>query len=182
MKIDINPQEILALTEQILGQGWVKGKLSGFGTIDEDGQKQETAFGHCIYGAVEKAVAMVVEPSIVKYLSEEVPEVIVLPPAFRQKFLKLQTTNVVRGIQTVFKRRLDAAVKAEASNIPSWNDNPVRQKTEVLALVRRVLEEVTQECLLAWEMDEMAKELATSPDFVTADLVPVEIKTARMHS
>lgn len=145
--VDINPQQVLMIAEQLIGQGWVQGKEK-----DEDGV--------CIVGALRDAVGQVLYPQV-EALCATIPEFMALTEDRRTAFVRETVARYENPLIAVFRARF-AQVFPVGMPVEMWNDSTGRQKQQVLEAMRATLEIVTAECLETWDKaegnDSMAQE------------------------
>jgi hypothetical protein len=150
--IDVNPQEVMMLTEQMLRSGWIKGSEYGSGVIDDEGQRSYDAQGVCVAGALRDSLTIVLRPQIEQVFST-IPEVQALLPSVRKQLVGQTTKQYADALHSIFRQRIEAVL---GTHIESWNDASERRKQDVLDAMRASLELITQECLQEWEQESAA--------------------------
>lgn len=147
--IEVNPQEVMILTEEALRAGWIRGSEHGFGTIDFDGRKDHDAQGVCVVGALRQSLTTVLRPQIELAL-KEIPEYVALPFGKRDMYCRSLVSRHVQALLNIFRTRVE---KVLGGHIEQRNDTGTRRKQEVLEAMRASLEIITQECVEAWERE-----------------------------
>jgi len=153
-KIEINPQEVMMLAEQMLQGGWIKGQERGHASPTgwSDGQDPS---GVCVVGALRGALTTVLRPQIELTLAV-IPEFQVLQIPQQVRFTDSLTESTAASLLEVFRARIQKVLGG--LQIESWNDASTRVKSDILAAMQASLETITQECLEAWSEPEAVTE------------------------
>jgi len=151
-QIEINPQEVMMLTEQMLQDGWIKGAEKGHGVIDDGGTRHPDLSGVCVVGALRQSLSDVLRPQITLML-QELPEYRALQYATRHIFLNQMITGATHSLLQIFRSRIETVL---GSGIEGWNDTSSRKKQEVIEAMKASLEIITTECLEVWNTERPA--------------------------
>jgi hypothetical protein len=155
-QIELNPQEVLILTTQMLEGGWVKGALYKRGTIDYDGNTDPYAQGVCVVGALQRSIETVLRPQIELQL-QEMPEFVALPVRLKTVAIRTMTQRLIHPLVQVFRERIAQVIGPGA--IEGWNDSSERQKRDVVEAMKASLEIITAECMEVWSRSEVQEDL-----------------------
>jgi hypothetical protein len=156
--IEINPQQVMMITEQMLEGGWIKGQERGGAGPYASGDQDPS--GVCIAGALREALTVCLRNPVHEMLTE-LPEYIELPARTQKEFERQVVHQHVQRLHDIFRVRIEKVLN---HRIESWNDASSRKKKQVLEAMRASLEIITQECLEAWQQDEPA--LRADPEYV----------------
>jgi hypothetical protein len=147
MKLDINPQEIMMLAEEGIRHRWTQGKYHGPG---------DTV---CLVGSLQSAVSTVLDRQF-KSALEEVPEFTLLPPTYQRHVIHSMKHQLQNALVKLFTERMAKTLPDGFGSIEGFNDMYGRRHEEVMAIMQVTLEEITKECLQAWETEIPSQEEA----------------------
>jgi hypothetical protein len=145
MMIDVNPQEVLILAEEMLRAGWIRGREAGRRTGFDGGQDPE---GVCVVGALRASLHKILEPQILVML-QPLPEFQALRKSEQPHIVKRLTSTRAQELLQIFRSRIEATL-GPSIRIESWNDSSETTKSDILAAMQASLEVITKECLADW--------------------------------
>jgi hypothetical protein len=183
-KFDIDPQEVLMRASAALEAGWIKGAMRGtasripYGPKDDEGEDPR---GVCVLGALDTALSAILDEQVRSRVP--MPETMPLPTyeMVVRSFVSSATMRLQGVFRSVLEQKLNGLsydpnalrLYAEMSReqglrgledgvagsvapltVPGWNDRSERRKSEVLALLKAVLDDVAAEILAEAEAPE----------------------------
>jgi hypothetical protein len=155
-KIEVDPQQVMILTEQALSAGWIKGSLRGYGVIDDDGNRDPSLSGVCIVGALQQSLTDVLRSQI-EMIYQAIPEFVAAPKELQRQLVMGSVGKYTHGLLTIFRERVNKVLPEGATSIEGWNDTTSTRKRDVLEAMRAALEIITQECIEDWDREARAE-------------------------
>jgi hypothetical protein len=140
---DIDPQEVLIRAITHLEDGWIKGQW-------------HSPKGVCLLGALESGIVDLLSEQFVSRVPapEGTPELVYMKAVREALECLPQQKELVHTFEKALNNRLRAFHGQEIPNVPGYNDAWNRQKSEVIQLMKDVLEDVVMIAVEAETADE----------------------------